>query len=64
MNPVQASQTASEFASIDMKTSSRCSTFTSSEMIHWVSLKLGLVGINSDQQSAKVVILGPAEEWG
>ena len=42
MGLVQAYQTSSEFASIDVKTSSRCSTFTSSDVIHRASPKLGV----------------------
>ena len=41
---VQASQTLSEFGSIVMKVSNRCSTFTSPDLIHRDSSKLGLFG--------------------
>jgi hypothetical protein len=53
MKSVQVSQTSSEFASMDVKTSSRCSTFISSEVIHRVSSKLGFVGSTSPDSRLK-----------
>jgi len=47
MKPAQASHTPSECVSTDVRTSSRCSTFTSSEVTHCVSLKPSLSGLAS-----------------
>jgi len=44
MKLAQVSQKSFEFLSIDVKTSSRCSTFTSLDMIHCDSLKPGKSG--------------------
>jgi hypothetical protein len=64
MKLAQESQTLSEFASIVVKTSSRCSTFTSSDVIHRASPNPGLSGSKIDRHPGEVSFLGHTEEWG
>jgi len=44
MKLMQETQMLSELVSIVVKTSSRCSIFTSSDVIHCVASKLGMLG--------------------
>jgi hypothetical protein len=55
---IQASQTSPVHLSMDVKTSSRCSTFTSSDLIHRASSNPGSVRVNINRQPGEVTILG------